>query len=182
MSLSLSSSDHIPSHYELETAPFYQDCSQRILAVYFTQFGVCYVINAELLLELAREREGQNVGWDEWGIRTIEVRVGARGIFSEVWVSGCRLFCTIPEVVDDEGEEPFYLQIYDLSYAGRAKHLHAVDRANKNEGARRILTSLDGYKLPWGPIDFYKALSTTGHDSFVFWIVSIPAFLPLVHS
>jgi hypothetical protein len=48
----------------------------------------CYTINVELLLELAREREGQDVGWDEWGAHTIEVRGGGMYLANlGLWVS-----------------------------------------------------------------------------------------------
>jgi len=169
---SLSSCGNSPSLDELIATPFYQDRSQRTLAVYFVQHGACYVINTELLFGLAREWDGRNVGWDDRGAHTIGVHFGAQGVFSQAWVSGCRLFCTISKGVDGEGREPFYLQIYGLSHPGRAKHLRTVGRANEGGGRRQVSPSVDGYKLPWNSVEFCQALSTTERDNITFWIVS----------
>jgi hypothetical protein len=177
--LSLESCGYIPSPDELKTAPFYPDCSQRILALYFGQHGTCYAINVELLLELAREREGQDVGWDEWGANTIEVHIGDPDNLREIWASGCRLFCTVSAGMDDGGDDPSYLRIYDFSRAGRAKYLRALDRASGGGRARRISPSVDGCKLPWNSVDFRYAILTTGHDSIVFCIVSVLIFLSI---
>lgn len=162
------------------TAPFHPDCSQRILAIHFYEYGACYAISTELLLRLAREREGQDVRWYEWGSHAIEVYVGDPGDFSQVWVSGCRLFCVVSDGVSDEGDHPYYLRIYDFSHAGRTKYLSTWDELSKGGGTRRISPSLGGYKLPWNSADFCDAFLTTGHDSTVFWVVSASPS-PLAH-
>jgi len=115
-----------------------------------------------------------DVGWDEWGTVTIGVHAGRPYHLSQIWVSGCRLFCIVPDNRDDEGNEPSFLQIYDFSHAGRAKYLHTLDRASEGGGARQISASLDGYKLPWNIFDFGDVLSTTGHDSILFCIDQDP--------
>lgn len=123
---------------EFTTTVFYQDCSKHTLAVPLTQYGARCIIHAEPSIKLAQKREGQNVGRDEWGAHTVGVHVGPQGIFSQVRVSGCRSFCTIPKGVYGEIEVPFYSQIYDLNYAGRVKHLRAGVGANEGGGTRRI--------------------------------------------
>ena len=173
--LSIEPYGYIPSLDELMIAPFYPDRSQRILAVHFVQRGPCYTINTELLLELAREREGQDVEWDEWGIYTIEVRGGGLGDLSQIRVSGCRLFCIAPDGADNDDSS--HLWIYDFSHVGRAKYLCTPDRASEGGGTRQISPSLDGYKLPWNSIDPCDAISTRGHDNTTFCIVSIFIFL-----
>jgi hypothetical protein len=160
---------HIPSPDELMAAPFYPDRSQRILALSFGRHNTFYVINMELLLELAREREGRDVGWDEWGAHTIEIHVGDPDSVGEIWTSGCRLFYTVSSVDDDD---PTHLLIYDFSHAGRAKYLRTLDRANEGGGTRRMSPCL-GYRLPWNSFDSHYGVLTTGHDSIVFCIVSI---------
>lgn len=57
---------HAPLPDELLLEPFYQDPFQRIFALHAGRY-LFDVINTEVLLELARKREGQEVGWDEWG-------------------------------------------------------------------------------------------------------------------
>ena len=178
MCLSLETCGNIPSQDELTAAPFYPDYSQRILAVYFGQKGPCYVINVELLLKLVQEREGQDVGWSRWGSHTIEAHVGGPDNHSHVWVSGCRLFCTVSDGVNGGRDASNYLRMYDFSHAGRAEYLHTLGEATEGGGVRRISPSLDGRKLPWNSANFCGEYVTIGHDSIAFWIVSIPIFLP----
>lgn len=129
---------------------------------------------------LAREREGQDVGWDEWVAYTTEIHTGNQGDPSQIWVSGCRLFWVVPDGEDEWDDVPYHLEIYDFSYAGRVKYLPTLDGADERGGARRISPSLD-YELPWSSGDFSDPLLTTGHDSIVFWIVSILISLPPAH-
>ena len=175
LGLSIEPCGHIPSPDELAAAPFYSDHSQRILVFYLGQYGTCHTINAELLLGLAQEGEGQDVGWDEWGIHTIEVHVRYRGGLGKIWVSGCRMFCTMSNGADDDN--PTYLRIYDFSHAGRAKHLRTLDKAREGGGTRRLSPSLGGYKLPWTFVGSWGVDLTIGHDSLAFRVVSILTFL-----
>jgi hypothetical protein len=163
----------IPSQDELTTAPFYPDRSQRMLAVYF-DFHTCYAINVELLLELARERKGQDVRWRGWGAHTIKVH-GIDNRTGLLSVSGCRLFSTMS---DFESEvPPVYLQVHDFSHVGRGKRLCTLDRVGKGRGTRQFPPSLERYKLPRGYPDSWPMRLATGHDSLVFRTVSIPIFL-----
>jgi len=147
---------HAPLPDELLLEPFYQDPSQRILAI---DDGRCSfdVINVELLLELARKREGQNIGWAEWGPNTTRIQVRDRD--QRVWVSGCRLFCVVPE-----GRRVSYLQIYDLSRRGRSKHVHAMDISSAVGGSGRTLPSVDGCELPWVLNEIDGGTRTIGND------------------
>ena len=171
---------HVPSPDELMTAPFYPDPTQRILALCYNSPGRCFVINVELLLELAREREGQYVGWEEWVLHTIEVQVGPP---DHIWVSGCQLYCTVSDVADEENDESSHLQIYDFSHAGRSKHLHTLNGAAESGGTRQISPALDGYKLPWNAGDFRYVSPIKGHDTIAFFIVSVfSSSFPLAYS
>jgi len=153
-------------------APFYPDPSQRILALCYGPHGRCFVINVELFLELAREREGQYVKWEEWVTHTIEIQVEGDSFPGHIWVSGSQLYCTMCRL---EGVDlSSSLRIYDFSHAGRSKHLRTLDRPNKSRGTREISPSLENYKLPWNPDD--RVIPVKGHDSIVFSIVSILAF------
>ena len=165
---------HIPSLGELTTAPFYPDHSQRILAMHIG-FASYYVINVEQLLKLAHEREGQHVGWDEWGAYMVEVGKGLGCHLGLIWVSGCRLFYIVSDPT--YGDPPCYLQVHDFSPIGRSKHLCTQDGASKGERVRQFSLSSDGYKLPWSYHDSWPMHIAIGHDSLIFHTVSIPIFL-----
>ena len=158
----------------LVSTPFYPDPSQRILAICF-MWGVCCVINVEALLKLARDREEEDIRWDEWGLDTIEVHVGETKNIVQTWVSGCRLFTValFEDGEDDKGGEPSCLRIFDLSPAGRTKHLEK--RTDRGKPKRWISPSSGRYRLPWDMEEVLDA--TTGYDSITFHIVSIFLFL-----
>ena len=160
---------YAPLPDELTTSPFYSDPSQRILALSIDEYE-WLTINVELLLELAREREGSRIEWEEWGVNTIQIQVGEDTI-NRIGVFGCRLFCIMSSM--DEGGIPLsYLRTYDLNHAGRAKHLRVVGSLDSDGGVRRISPSLDGYKLPWHPGGLDGATLSAGHDGFIFCVVS----------
>jgi len=154
---------------EFLTPPFYPDPSQRILSVYFS-WGMCYVINVEALLKLARDRVEEDIRWDEWGADTIEVHVGEMEKVAKTWVSGCQLFSVAPFKGEEEmTREPSCLRHFDLSPAGRAKYLE-----NKADGGgmkRWVSPGLDGHRLPWDMEEIWDV--TTGHDTITFHIVSV---------
>lgn len=165
---------YTPSPDELATAPFYPDPSHRILAV-----GVenrwWYVINAELLLELARERRGQNVGWDEWRTRCIPVSVKDLAGINSIWVSGCRLFCAVSRGTD--GSQA-YLRIHDFNRACRAKNLDTPSGIGMGGRSRETSPDLNEYQLPWNASDLRRGTMTTAHDSIILCVVSILIALP----
>ncbi|KAF9643840.1 hypothetical protein BDM02DRAFT_3191141 [Thelephora ganbajun] len=162
---------HTPSPDELMTAPFYSDPSQRILAMYFGRCDACHIINIEQLLELAREQVYQEVEWEEWRTHAVEVPVGEEDCIGHIWVSGCRLFCTVSDGLGSEGDALSYLRVYGFGHAGRAKHLHALDRASEDGGTRWISPILEEHELPWDILGFYDV--TVGHDSILFCVEDI---------
>ena len=168
---------HAPLPDELTASPFYSDSSQRILVLSIDEYQ-WLTINVELLLELAREQEGQRIEWEEWGDNTIQIQAGGDTI-NRIGVFGCRLLC-IMSGMDEEGSALSYLRTYDLNHAGRAKHLRVIGSLDSDRGVRRISPSLDGYKLPWHPGDLDGATLSAGHDGFIFCVVSTPRspFLP----
>ena len=170
--LSVEPCGHIPSPDDSKAAPFYPDHSQRVLAVCPGWGGACYVINTELLLKLARERKGQGVGWDEWGSHTTEAHVGDLGTLSEVWTSGCRLFCIVSGV-----DMACYLRMYDFSHAGRTKYLRTPDVSSEGGGGRLISPRLYGHELSWNLTYFCDTFLIRGHESIILWVVSILVFL-----
>ena len=176
LSLSSGPCDYTPSPDELTAAPFHSDPSQRILALKFREHG-WDVVNVELLLKLARERESQSIGWDEW--KTKIIQVNETSSIDCVWISGCRLFC----VTSSRGVlERSSLQIYDFSYASRAKSLASVQSTDTGGGTRQMLPSLDRYRLPWSARALSLATPTAGHDSVVVFVVSMLTPLHSVHN
>ncbi|KAF9643654.1 hypothetical protein BDM02DRAFT_1374405 [Thelephora ganbajun] len=168
---------YVPSPDELTTAPFYSDPSQRILALRIGGYG-WHGISLELLLGFARERQGQNIGWDEWRAYIIGVQTGKIRNFDYIWVSGCRLFCTVYDGTDDGGNALYYLRIYDFSHAGRARYLRTLGRPSPNGPTKLISPRLYGYRLPWYCRHLRNATPTTGHDSIVFCVAPDPPSEP----
>jgi len=73
------------------TAPFYLDPSRSVIAPYLCEYGGCYVINTEPLLEFARGTGGQDVEWEELGSYTFKIVVDEDHL-GLIRVSGRRLF------------------------------------------------------------------------------------------
>ena len=161
---------HSPSPDELTVAPFYPDTSQRILAFELGDARL-FVVNTELLLELAREWQGYFVKWyEEWCTSIVPVQRSSNR--RHIWVSGCRLFRIV-----EAGGEPSYLQVYDFSPRSRAKNLNGPVGVSGGEGQRCVSSSIGLYRLPWDLQKVRGASLTVGHDSIVFCVVSIPAIL-----
>ena len=68
--------EYQPSPQDTLSAPFYPDPSQRILALSLEHRCGFYVIKAEVLLRLARERFGEVVRWEEWRPYLVETAEG----------------------------------------------------------------------------------------------------------
>ena len=167
---------HAPSSDELTTAPFYPDPSRRILAVGSGNLW-WYVINTELLLGFSREREGQNISWDDWEATLTLVQ--AQDITSSdcTWVSGCRLFCTASRGTDyDYGQS--YLRMYDFNRAVRPKNLDAQSGTEGSKRKKEVSRDFVEHQLPWRPRDLKRGAATTVHDSIVFCVVSTLITLP----
>ena len=151
---------HEPTPKEDSLAPFYQDPSQRILALEFGQDGSVFVMKTEVLLELAREHGGTELGWGQWRAHVIEI-VHVNKIF--LWVSGPRLFCIRPE--DDDAR----VDVYDFSPRASARYIQEV--AYIDGGImRKMEPNSELPKLPWYLDEIHYA--NGGHDGIVFLEVS----------
>lgn len=172
--LHLDPCSHIPSPYELASALFFPDPSQRVLSVLANSYhGLC-AINTELLLRLAREWEGQNFEWEKWSPHTTWVPF-PQGHVQYICVSGCRLLFIETDKDGSVGEHgrtsgPLYLRLYDFSQGGRAKHPPAQDVTDAGRGLRWLSPSS---KRPLHLDNRDVRDLTLGHDSIVFRTVSI---------
>ena len=161
--LHLDEGGHEPTPEEDSLAPFYQDPSQRTLAVEFPRGRSVFVMKTEVLLELARERRGTELGWWQWRAHVVEVPADDSRF---LWVSGPRLFC-----MRRKHRNP-WVDVYDFS--PRASALHVEEVANyKGETVRTMEPSLDWHGLLWHADGIYFANS--GHDSIVFVGVNVLA-------
>ena len=151
---------HEPTPEEDSLAPFYQDPSQRILALEFHQDIYIFVMKAEVLLKLARECEGAGLVWEEWRTHVVEVSLSF-GITS-LWVSGPRLFCLRPP---EWGSDVSWVDVYD--FGPRASERH-IEEATDDDGRamRTMKPSLGWYELPWHANMIHFA--NGGHDTIVF--------------
>ena len=164
--LDLGQGGHEPTPEEDSLAPFYQDPSERILVVEFFEGGSVFVMKAEVLLELARERGDTELGWEQWRVHAVEVVSCYRDF---LWVSGSRLFCARWE------HENSWVDVYDFSPRASAQHMLEV--AHKDAGIMwqmRPNVECDGLPLHDNRVHFTK----TGHDSMVFFGVNALAPKP----
>ena len=161
--LHLDEGGHEPTPEEDSLAPFYQDPSQRTLAVEFPRGRSVFVMKTEVLLELARERGGTELGWWQWKAHVVEFPVDNTEF---LWVSGPRLFC-----IQRDHWGP-WLDVYDFS--PRASALHIEEAVNdEGEIVRTMQPSLGSHAVPWDADSIYFANS--GHDSIVFAGVNVLA-------
>ena len=116
--LHLDQGGHEPTPEEDSLAPFYQDPSQRMLALEFRRGRSVFVVKTEVLLELARERGGAELGWEQWRAHVVEVI--SHDTSESLWISGSRLFC----VREDCGDAQVY--VYDFSPRGSAGCIRKV--------------------------------------------------------
>jgi len=157
---------HKPSSEEALFAPFYQDASQRVIAVQFDPYEYAFVMRAEALLKLAREQRGANLAWEEWNAHAIEIPV--RGIMVG-WVSGPRVFylgCT-------EGENgETWMDVQDFSPREFAKCMEPVTDSRDGRFPRAGLPpNVEKHHMPWKApaIQF----SEGSHDSIVVLMVNV---------
>jgi len=162
--LSLEPCSHAPLPDEVMAAPFYPDPSQRMLALNFNGQRWC-TIKTELLLELARKWEGQDVEWCQWGEIVKSRDMSGR---DHAWVSGCRLFYLAFDSATS------YLQIHDFSPGSRVKNLDVPGGASENEGETRMSSIVGLHKLPWHPRQLWDMSPIVGYDTIVFCIDEDP--------
>ena len=158
---------HRPSAAE-SLAPFYQDPTQQIAALYLTRPYRLLVFRVGALLELVESREGSEIGWDEWkGIVVAPSVDPGRPVVRGVWVSGCRLFAVSTAASSPDAE----IRVFDFSIQGRAKYSSA--RVNTDLGGVRCLSPTDARaRIPRS--DWFYTQS--GHDSVVLSYVSFALF------
>ena len=144
-------------------APFHQDPSQRIAVLYIEHDKSYLVLRVGALLEF-RDSRGSEIGWDRWKSCVAIPLIGIdQPMYSDVWVSGCRLF----SINQWDLNSPLHMEVYDFSVQGRARHLSSW--VNEEFGGLKYLLStgarvripLEGQLTP-----------CSGHDSLLFPIVS----------
>ena len=164
--LYLDQGGHKPSVEEALFAPFYQDVSQRVLVVELHSYGSTFVVKAEVLFKLARERGGADLEWEEWKAHTTEIQTGAT---TALWVSGPRVFCICSTRGPDWGS---WMDVHDFSSRKLAERTETV---TDSESGRLVTVrrprSVVRHRLPWDAlaIDFLEG----GHDSIVALMVNV---------
>ena len=154
---------HEPTPEEDSLAPFFQDPSQRILALEFHQDERIFVMKVEILLKLAREHGGMELGWGQWRAHITRVVCWGK-IF--LWVSGSRLF-----FAGQEDNCP-WVQAYDFNpraFAQRMKEVPCI----KGGIVREMGPNSHWCMLFWRAHMIHFA--NGGHDSIVFLVVGVLA-------
>ena len=148
-------------------APFHQDPSQRIVVLYIELAKYYLILRVGALLEFGDSR-GSEIGWDRWKSCVAIPLIGIdQPMYSDVWVSGCRLF----SVYQWDLNSPVYVEVYDLSVQGRARHLSSW--VNEEFGGLKYLSSTGtNVRIP---LEGQLQPSSGGHDSLLFPIVSVIA-------
>ena len=159
---------HRPSPAET-LAPFYQDPTQRIIALDLkpTQ-AYCPIIQVAALLDLLESNEGYVIRWYEWKSCVVIPSIDHKIVHA--WVSGCRLFCATST---GYGEVP-QMEVFDFSMRGRAKYLG--ERVNRSLGGIRYSSST-GVKTPIPDRDTLSVHNCL--ESTVFHHVSVRTFCSL---
>ena len=142
--------------------PFHGDPSQRILVFDFDDQRRVLVIKAETALKLVRERNGEDLRWEEWKDHVTWVYGHVQGI----WVSGSRLYCAYS--CDDGYYDPF-LEVYDFS----AKAPGRGEEAGK-DGSETLMRATLRQDLPTELNEIENGYGW--HDSIVFVVVNIAHF------
>lgn len=107
---------HKPSPTE-SLAPFHQDPAQRIIALHLQGPPYYLVLRVGALLELLKDSEGTEIGWDKWKNHVVLPSLYPGGPASRgVQVSGSRLFH-----IYLAGYTPC-ISVFDFSLHGRAKY------------------------------------------------------------
>ena len=158
---------HKPSTAE-SLAPFHQDPTQRIIVLNIPFIPNYLVLRVGALLELLKDREGTEVGWDEWKTHAAILSFPPSGAISHaVQVSGSRFFhiySTAPDLCSQ-------MEVYDFSMQGRAKYLSK--REFRGLGAINHMSSTGAKaRVPFRVLFGLHI----GHDSIMFYHVSATVF------
>jgi len=139
---------HKPTSAEC-LAPFHQDHTQRIAAL-FIPYSIGYLVfSVEALLRLAGVHEGCEIGWDEWKKHVVIPSVSEEGLL-DACISGCRLFCITNRGGLDYPDTG--MEVYDFSIQGRAKYLSEQTNAYLG-GVGQLASTGVVAQLPREPFD-----------------------------
>ena len=156
--LHLDKGGHEPTPEEDLLAPFYQDPSQRILALEFHGDRPVFVMKTAILLELARKHTGKKLGWGQW--RTYVIEVESHFGNGPFWVYGPRLFCMRWKEVED-----VWVDVHDFSPRPSARHIRKL--AYDSPGVMwQMRPNVQWCHLPWHAT--VVRFANGGHDSIVF--------------
>jgi hypothetical protein len=102
-------------------APFHRDPAQRIITLQFQSNPPYLVLRVGALLELLNQREGTEIGWDEWKNRVAMIPSLSCSAWALrfVQVSGCRLIYFWWTAAGSGS----VMEVFDFSMQGRAKRL-----------------------------------------------------------
>ena len=178
--LTLERGGHKPSPVE-SLAPFHQDPTQRIVMLYTRSYLHYLVVRVAVFLELFKDREGTEIGWDEWNHHVVTPSVDLEDVAHIFRVSGCRLFF-ICSTREDLG---FQIRICDFSMQGRVKY--SSERESGKFGIVKCLSLTGAWaQIPWDGSLFSFGMGTKGmvvqwpppasNDSRDFYIMSIWTF------
>ena len=157
---------HKPSSTE-SMAPFHQDPTQRIIALSVNWSPHYLVFRVGALLELLKNREGTEIGWDEWKKYVAFPSIHSNLLESRgVQVSGCRLLHMY-------FEDPYpRMEVYDFSLRGHAKYSSRGWVADLNDDLSK--TSTTGARVR---IRLERTVGLgSGHESIIFPHVSATVF------
>jgi len=170
--LHLNQGGYKPSSEEALLAPFYQDASQRLLAVQFYPYRFSFVVKAETLLKLAREQSGANLAWEEWNAHAVKIQT--RGSM-DLRVSGPRVFYICCTRGEGGGT---WMNVHDFSPREFARCVEPVTDGRDGKFPRvGWQPSVEKHRLPWHApaIEFMDG----GHDSIVVLMVKVSRSLNL---
>ena len=103
--------------YNTPMTSFRDDPEQRLIALLIVPCSRLLLFPVGALLEWHKASRGSEISWDLW--RENVATPSDLDELSDVWVSGCRLFATLP---GDDDTEPM-LQVYDFSVESRERIL-----------------------------------------------------------
>ena len=170
--LHLDEGGYKPSSEEASFAPFYQDASQRVIAVQFYPFEYALVMKAETLLKLAREHRGTNLMWEEWNAHAVEIQTKD---ITVLWISGTRVFYIC---CAEEGDGETWMNVHDFSPRKFARCVEPVTDSRDGRFPRvGWQPSVEKHRLPWHA----PAIEFMGgdHDSIVVFMVKVSRSLNL---
>lgn len=152
-----------PSREEILLAPFYLDTSQRLIVVELLGRDDLFVIRAETLLRMARERGGVDLRWEEWRTHVIRVRYEPNICVYNLWVSGVRLFCIHSTTSQPRNAS---MDVYDFSAQGSARYTETTQDGVVQRFVRPSRTRVLRWVMP--DIGF----AGSGHDCVVVVMVT----------